>query len=99
MRKEYDLSVADYDQGSRSSPKPRRAISTRLGVRVKNDLDKAKADFDKALELHQNDPSALVGRGVVKTRKGKPTDGAADLALAKQLEPGVFDDIKRLGFE
>ena len=66
---------------------------------LKNDLDKAGADFDKALELHQNDPSALVGRGVVKSRKGKPTDGNADLALAKQLEPGIFDQIKKLGVE
>ena len=49
---------------------------------LNNDLDKAEADFDKALELHQNDPSALVGRGVVKSRKGKPTDGTADLSLA-----------------
>ena len=40
-----------------------------------------------------------VGRGVVKSRKGKPTDGSADLALARQLEPGIFDEIKKLGIE
>jgi tetratricopeptide (TPR) repeat protein len=100
MRKEYDLSVADYDQEIKIEPEAPKGYIDRGWVFVlKNDLDKAQADFDKALELHQNDPSALVGRGVVKSRKGKPTDGAADLALAKQLEPGVFDDIKKLGVE
>ena len=66
---------------------------------LKGDLDKAGPDFDAALKLHQNDPSALVGRGVVKSRTGKPTDGAADLALAKQIEPGIFDEIRALGVE
>jgi hypothetical protein len=66
---------------------------------LKNDLDKAGADFDKALILHNNHPSALVGRGVVKSRKGQPTDGAADLALAQRLEPKIFDEIKKLGVE
>jgi hypothetical protein len=36
---------------------------------------------------------------VVKSRKGQPTDGNADLALAKQLEPGIFDEIRKLGVE
>ena len=49
---------------------------------LKNDLDKALADFDTALKIHENDASALVGRGVVKSRKGKPTDGSADIQLA-----------------
>ena len=66
---------------------------------LKGDLDKAGADFDTALKLHDNEPSALVGRGLVKSRKGKPTDGSADLALARQLEPGIFDEIKKLGVE
>ena len=66
---------------------------------LKNDLDKAGADFDTALQLHQNEPSALVGRGVVKSRKGEPTDGSADLALAQRLEPGIFEQIRKLGIE
>ena len=100
MRKEYDLSVADYDQVIKIEPEGPKGYIDRGWVFVlKSDLDKAQADFDKALELHQNDPSALVGRGVVKSRKGKPTDGAADLALAKQIEPGIFDEIKKLGVE
>jgi hypothetical protein len=66
---------------------------------LKNDLNKAAADFDTALILQNNHASALVGRGVVKSRKGKPTDGAADLALAKRIEPTIFDEVRRLGVE
>jgi tetratricopeptide (TPR) repeat protein len=100
MRKEYDLSVADYDQVIKLEPEVAKGYIDRGWVFVlKNDLDKAGADFDKALELHQNDPSALVGRGVVKSRKGQPTDGNADLSLAQKLEPGIFDKIRKLGVE
>jgi hypothetical protein len=35
----------------------------------------------------------------VKSRKGKPTDGSADIALAIQLEPNIIDQIKKLGVE
>jgi tetratricopeptide (TPR) repeat protein len=64
---------------------------------LKDDLDKAAPDFDNALKLQNNNALALVGRGVVKSRQGEPTDGSADLALAKRLEPGVFDEIRKLG--
>jgi hypothetical protein len=36
---------------------------------------------------------------VVKSRKGKPTDGSADISLAVQLEPHIIDQIKRLGVQ
>ena len=66
---------------------------------LKNDLDHAMEDFTAALKIHDNDAAALVGRGVVKSRKGKPTDGSADISLAIQLEPGIIDQIKKLGVE
>jgi hypothetical protein len=33
----------------------------------------------------------------VKSRKGEPTDGSADLRMAERLEPGVFEQIRKLG--
>jgi hypothetical protein len=36
---------------------------------------------------------------LVKSRKGKPTDGSADLSLAQKIEPGIFDEIRALGVE
>ena len=51
----------------------------------------------KALKIDRTNASALVGRGVVKSRKGQPTDGSADIAVAVQLEAAIVDDIKKLG--
>ena len=40
-------------------------------------------DFDTALKIQSNNALALVGRGVVKSRTGEPTDGSADLNGAR----------------
>jgi hypothetical protein len=56
-------------------------------------------DFTAALKIHENDASALVGVGVVKSRKGKPTDGSREIQQAITLEPGIIDQIKKLGVE
>ncbi len=79
--------------------KPKGYIDRGWVYVLKNDLDKALEDFTSALKIHENDASALVGRGVVKSRKGKPTDGSADISLAIRLEPNIIDQIKKLGVE
>jgi len=102
MKKDYDSSVADYTEVIKRDPDLAKGYVDRGWIYVlKNDLDKAEADFAKALKLHDNDASALVGRGLVKSRKpgGKPTDGSADISLALTLEPGIVDEIKKLGIE
>ena len=66
---------------------------------LKGDLDNAGADFDTALTIKQNDPSALVGRGLVRAARASRPTAAADLALAKQIEPGIFDQIRTLGVQ
>ncbi len=72
-------------RSSRSIPKSTEGYIDRGWIYVLNDdLDNAGADFDTALKLQENNAMALVGRGVVKSRKGKPTDGSADLKLAEQ---------------
>jgi len=98
QRKEYDLSIADYTEVIKLDTQGVKGYVDRGWIYVlMDDLDKAGSDFDMALKIQDNHASALVGRGVVKSRKGKPTDGSGDLALAKRLEPGIFDEIKKLG--
>jgi tetratricopeptide (TPR) repeat protein len=102
QKKDYDRAAADYSQVVKLEPDKANGYVDRGWIYVlKNDLDKAEADFAKALTLHENDASALVGRGLVKSRKpgGKPTDGSADISLALKLEPGVVNEIKKLGVE
>ncbi|MBM3543893.1 MAG: tetratricopeptide repeat protein [Alphaproteobacteria bacterium] len=98
QRNEYDLAIADYTEVIKLDSRDVKGHVDRGWIYVlKDDLDNAAIDFDNALKLQENNASALVGRGVVKSRKGQPTDGASDLALAKRLEPGIFDEIKKLG--
>jgi tetratricopeptide (TPR) repeat protein len=102
MKKDYDRAIADYTQVIALDSKGAKGYVDRGWVYVlKNDMEKAGPDFDMALTLHQNDASALVGRGVVKSRRpgGKPTDGSADISFGMQLEPGIIDEIKKLGVQ
>jgi tetratricopeptide (TPR) repeat protein len=92
--------VADYTEVINYDPERAKGYIDRGWIYVlKNDLDRAEADFEKALKLHESDAYALVGRGVVKSRKGNSTDGSADISLAIKLEPNVIEEIKKLGIE
>jgi tetratricopeptide (TPR) repeat protein len=92
--------VADYTEVIKRTPDDAKAYVDRGWIYVlKDDLDHAMDDFAKALTIHENDASALVGRGLVKSRKGHPTDGSADITLAIKLEPDIISEIKKLGVE
>ncbi len=97
-RKEYGDSIADYTKVIELDPETAKGYVDRGWVYVLDDqLDKAGPDFDTALKIQGNNALALVGRGVVKSRTGDPTDGSADLRLAERLEPGVFDQVRAMG--
>jgi tetratricopeptide (TPR) repeat protein len=92
------LSIADYSEVIKLDPQLTEGYIDRGWVYVLNDdLDKAGDDFDKALKLQKNNAFALVGRGLVRSRKGEVTDGSVDLRLAEKLEPGIFDRVRQLG--
>jgi tetratricopeptide (TPR) repeat protein len=100
MKKDYDRAVADYSEVIKRESDQAKGYVDRGWIYVlKNDLDKALIDFNTALRIHTNNASALVGRGVVSSRKGKPTDGSADIQLAIKLEPDILDQIKKLGVQ
>jgi len=100
QKKDYEHAAADYSEVIKLEPdKPKGYIDRGWIYVLKNDLDHAMDDFTAALKIHENDASALVGVGVVKSRKGKPTDGSREIQQAITLEPGIIDQIKKLGVE
>jgi tetratricopeptide (TPR) repeat protein len=100
QKKDYDHAVADYAEVIKLDHGAAKGYVDQGWIYVlRNDLDKAMEDFTNALKIEQSNASALFGRGLVKSRQGKPTDGSNDLALAKQLEPEIVDMIKKLGVE
>lgn len=100
QKKDYDRAIADYSEVIEIEPDQAKGYVDRGWIYVlKNDLDKALEDFTTTLKIHENDASALVGVGVVKSRKGKPTDGSREIQQALTLEPDIIDRIKKLGVE
>jgi tetratricopeptide (TPR) repeat protein len=58
---------------------------------AKKDYDRAIADYNQAIQLNPNNAAALYWRGKAKQLKGDITDGDADIATARKINPNVGD--------
>jgi tetratricopeptide (TPR) repeat protein len=56
---------------------------------AKGELDRAMKDHDQAIKLDPKNALAFNNRGIVKLKKGDKDGGEADIAKAKQLQPGI----------
>jgi tetratricopeptide (TPR) repeat protein len=56
---------------------------------AKGDLDRAMKDHDQAIKLDPKNALAFNNRGIAKLKKGDKEGGEADIAKAKQLQPGI----------
>jgi tetratricopeptide (TPR) repeat protein len=75
-----------------------RVLNSRGLVRLRlGDYDKSVADYDESLKLNAKDPWSLYGRGIDKARRGKTTEGQADLAAATALWPQIADAFQKHG--
>jgi Flp pilus assembly protein TadD len=56
---------------------------------AKGELDRAMKDHDQALKIDPKNALAFNNRGIAKLKKGDKEGGEADIAKAKQLQPGI----------
>ncbi len=56
---------------------------------AKGELDRAMKDHDQAVKLDAKNALAFNNRGIVKLKKGDKEGGEADIAKARQLQPGI----------
>jgi tetratricopeptide (TPR) repeat protein len=56
---------------------------------AKGELDRAMKDHDQALKIDPKNALAFNNRGIAKLKKGDKESGEADIAKAKQLQPGI----------
>jgi tetratricopeptide (TPR) repeat protein len=56
---------------------------------AKGELDRAMKDHDQAIKLDPKNALAFNNRGIAKLKKGDKESGEADIARAKQLQPGI----------
>jgi tetratricopeptide (TPR) repeat protein len=102
---DYDAALADYDQAlvlwhrTSAFASPAADIHRARGdaYRGKGDLDRAIAAYDTALKLIPDEPAALYGRGLAKTKKGYQAGGDADIAAAQAINPGIAELLARRG--
>ena len=73
-------------------------LATRAYVRLRlGDYDKSIGDYDAALKINPQMPTALYGRGVAKIRKKQIAEGEADIANAEKSAPKVAQQFEALG--
>jgi tetratricopeptide (TPR) repeat protein len=88
---EADSAISDYNEAIRLNPEDPLAYVNRGYIYQygKEDYDHAIADYNEAIRLDDKNASAYNFRADARKAKGDTTGSDADIARAKQLDPGV----------
>ncbi|HEY1676087.1 MAG TPA: hypothetical protein VGG04_00125 [Candidatus Sulfotelmatobacter sp.] len=86
-----DGAITLYEKVASKSndPQLRAAALDQIGsaeIKLKN-YDQAKLSYDRALQVHSNDPAALLGSGLLAERSGETGDAVTRLTKAVNGEP------------
>ncbi len=92
---EYALAIKDYDRAIALKPAASSAASDynnrAMAYLHLGQYARAISDFDLAIKLDPKDATPLYNRGVAKINHGDKADGEADIAKAKEIDPGIGD--------
>jgi len=72
-------------------------LAAASGFRKANELEKALALLDRAVDLSPSDPTALTNRGVLRQAIGRLADAVADYEAAIKADPSFADAHFNLG--
>ena len=90
LKSDFERAIADHDQAIKIDPKNPLAYNNRGNAYDgKREFDRAIADYDQAIKLDPKYAGALYNRGLAKQKKGDITGGQADVAAAREMQPGV----------
>ena len=93
---DLQLGLKDCNEALRLRPGFVDALDSRGLIYLKlGRNEEAVADYSSVLETNPRQVSSLFGRGIAKKRSN--VDGAADLTLAKSLDPDVAKEFARYG--
>lgn len=82
--------IADLDQAITLDPNDPTAFYIRGAVyQAQSDNDRAIQDYGHAIRLAPNFAASLYRRGVLELKVGDARAGDADIARARQIDPGV----------
>jgi len=87
---QYDHAIEDFSYAIKLDPRD-AAFHLNLGNawRQKGDYERAKIGYTEAIQLDPQYAAAYYARGIVKQKMGDSIGGAADIAKARQLQPGI----------
>jgi lipoprotein NlpI len=87
---QHDRAIQDFDQAIRLNPQNAWTFIDRgISYEAKGQHDRAIQDFDQATRLDPQNALAFKNRGLAKKAKGDTAGGDADIATARQLQPGI----------
>lgn len=93
-----DTAIADCNRAIEMSNAQSAALDSRALIHYRQgDMAAALADYDAALERDPNKAPSIFMRGIVLRRMGKRSEGDAELAGARLIDPNVDEDYKRYG--
>jgi Tfp pilus assembly protein PilF len=104
--KDLDLTIRActeiIDRGKRESQQSKARAYTNRGIAydLKGDLDRAIADYTKAIAIDPNTAKAYTNRGISYAKKGQVDRAMADFRKALEIDPSNQDakeGLKRLG--
>ena len=93
---DLQLGLKDCNEALRLRPGFADALDSRGLIYLKLGRNEdAIADYSAVLETNPRQVSSLFGRGIAKKRS--KADGAADLSLAKSLDPDIAKEFAKYG--
>ena len=95
--KELDYALADCDAALKRDKTSEVMQNRGLVLLRMGRLDEAIVQYTAAIKAQPRAAPALYGRGLAELKKGKQTEGAADVAAATAIAPGLPAQYKRLG--
>jgi tetratricopeptide (TPR) repeat protein len=87
---DFERAIADFDEAIRRNPRYVAAYVERGIVwHARKDYDRAIADYGVAIKLDPKNAMAHYHRGLARRAKGDTAGGDADIARAREIQPGI----------
>ena len=84
---DYDNAIEWYSAAIEAKEDAKSFFNRGVAFMAKGELDKALADYDKAIQLEPTAASPFVNRGLLLQRMGKTAQGINDMSEAFKLDP------------
>ena len=93
-----EAALADCNASLRLRPDSANTFDSRGFTHLKlGYLAFSIADYDVALQINPQLPTALYGRGVAKRQRGDHAGEDSDIAAAEAIKPGIAEEFTRYG--